>query len=196
MEQHAYGRLLVRMNLICLIGKLWPVVGLHLELILSRHRLPTTKILLCHRAPLIVFSCSHERVLRRVCLINACVDWSQRRAPIEPPEERCRVPFVSPIIDDPMDGTHEEVVGHSHEAIRNIYDERTRDRLHSNPVSRLAKDLEAFRVLCDDGEVLHVRVSTDAVLIVSRSRLCWIMKDSHTRLRNFDVLVKCILWQV
>lgn len=96
-----------------------------------------------------------------------------------------------------MDCRHEKIICLSHEAVGNVDNERTGDRIRLNPVAGLAENFEtARRVLSNNGEAFDVRVRADTVLFVYRVLLLWVVEDAHSRLWPLDIFVEVIFRQV
>lgn len=95
-----------------------------------------------------------------------------------------------------MHSAHEEVIRLPHETVGNVNHKRPRDGSHFEPSPRLAQHLKPLDIRGDDGEILDVSVGADAVLLVARGFLTWVMQDAGASLRAPDHGVEGVLVQV
>jgi len=168
------------------------VISLHFSLDISN--LPSRLLLGC--PPQIILTGRCDRILARVVFADTCGYWSDRTPPVKSPEEWNRVPFTTTLINHTMYRAYEEVVCLSHKAICDIDDERSRNRVDLDPAAGFAQDLQAFTVRSNDSEVLHVGMCSNAVLVVPRCLLLWIVHYPCTRFRSPDSVVERVLWYV
>lgn len=115
----------------------------------------------------------------------------------KPQKKRRRVALFATLVDHAMDRRDEEIVRLSLEAVCNVDDKRAWNRLCFDPMTFFVQNLQsACIILRDDGEAFDIRVGTDALLVVSRAGLRWIMQHAHTGIWSFDVLVEDIFRQM
>ena len=83
--------------------------------------------------PQIVLSSRHHWILVWIVLTDTSWDRVEDALPIEAPEEWNRIPFSAALIDDTVYRAYEEIVRLTHKTVRNVDDERSRDRFHLDP---------------------------------------------------------------